>query len=92
MNKFIRPQDIKVEQKFTIKIQKMLEDEEAMMAMDHTGSCEFIIGPDQKFYRKLKAKLDEQTETDGMKAFMEASFDKKGQCKIYLNRTKIRTW
>lgn len=69
-----------------------MPDSDALLAADYTGYCEFVIGRDQKFYKRLMAKVQEVEATDGTKTHMEAAFDKKGRCKLYLYRTKLRTW
>ena len=91
MTSFRRPLDVHLEQKFTIKLQCMLQSD-SLLASDHTGYCEFVIGTDQKFYKRLLKKVHEAEATGGTKTYMEAAFDRDGHCRIYLNRTKVRTW
>lgn len=91
MTGFRRPAGVQAEQKFTIKLQRQLNSD-SLLAADHTGYCEFVIAREQKFYQRLLMKVREVEPTAGTKAYMEAAFDKNGQCKIYLNRTKLRTW
>ena len=91
MTSFRRPLNVHIEQKFTIKLQCILQSD-SLLASDHTGYCEFVIGRDQKFYKRLLKKVLEMQATGGTKTYTEAAFDKEGYCRIYLNRTKVRTW
>jgi len=91
MTCFRRPVDINTDEKFTVKLQRMVGDE-MLLVTDHTGYCEFVVGRDQKYYKRLLGKVQSEDVTGGTKTFMEASFDKKGQCRLYLNRSKLRTW
>ena len=91
---FRRPVDVRAGEKFTVKVVQRTEGDGdgLLLVTDQTGHCEFELGRDQKFHRRLLAKVQAEDATGGTKTFMEAAFDKKGHCKLYLNRTRLRTW
>lgn len=76
---------------FTVKVQRV-SGRDTLLVHDQTRECEFCLGPDQKFYKTLLEKVKAEQWTAGTKAYMLASFDKKGNCILYMNRTKVKTW
>jgi hypothetical protein len=88
---FRRPSDVHVDEIFTVKVQKMT-GRESLLVFDRTKECEFCIGSEQKAYHILKSKVGENRVSAGNSMYLGASFDKKGNCLLYINQIKVKTW
>jgi MYND finger len=79
---------------FTLKVELVedpMEGGNLLRLCDKTKECDFCIGQEQP-YTKLYEMVRAEPLTVGAYAFVAASFDPTGKCKLYLNRRKIKTW
>jgi hypothetical protein len=88
---YCKPSKVAFDEPFTVKIQ-CLDEEDMLLVHDKSRECQFYLGPDQNDYEELLDKVHSQTATAGTKIYLTATFDDAGQCKLYINQKKMKTW
>jgi len=88
---FQKPRSVKFEEIFYIKIQGG-GDTMPLLIYDKSRECQFTCSPGQRGFSEMLAKVRADPSAQGRKTYMAASFDSKGNCKVYPGRTTNKPW
>lgn len=86
-----KPRSAKFEELFYVKIQGG-SDTTALLIYDKSRECQFSCSPGQRGFSEMLAKVRADPSAQGRKTYMAASFDSKGNCKVYPGNTTNRPW
>jgi hypothetical protein len=86
-----KPRHVAIDEPFTVKVQ-LTGDDDTILICDKTKECQFTVSPDLRGFDKILAKVRAEKVTVGSKTYMTASYDEKGNCALYVNQTKMKTW
>lgn len=87
----MKPSNVDVDERFIVKVQgggPIMP----LLIYDKTRECSFSVNMDDPAFEKVRQKVANDPTFDGRKTYMMASFDEKGDCKIYLNYTTVKKW
>jgi len=86
-----RPSGVQPGQVFMIKVQRRTA-KEAMLVYDESRECLFYVRPDQVGFDELYAAVSAQKAADGMKTYIEASFDNSDVMTVYPETSSMQLW
>jgi hypothetical protein len=97
MNSFRQPSHIGIGSAFTVKVEwsRKHGDQTILHVCDKKRECEFYIEPEDQMmtnYQKLVYIIEAEPSTFGTKVYISSVFDQNGNCSLYVNRRKIKTW
>jgi len=97
-----RPDGIKVDEQFLIKVQisaaTMEEANDKMYGKglhkiyDKSKTCHFYVYYDESGYSDIRERVLGENAYMGRKAYFKASFGNDGNCTIFLDKTALKTW
>jgi len=86
-----RPDAVEVDELFWIKVQSNSESGPHLI-YDKTRTCTFQIWPQTHGHRELFEKVSAEKASMGKKTHVKASFDVRGNCKVYPNTATLKNW
>lgn len=86
-----KPDYVAVGELFHIKVQ-CSNSGMPMLIYDKSRQCQFYYGHGQRGYAEMYEKVREEKMFDGKKTDLAASFDKFGNCTVYLGTSKLKKW
>lgn len=85
------PDNVKVGEKFWIKVQNTPTQGAPLCVYDKTRVCQFIYGPGPG-YNELDAKVRAEKGACGRKTHFQASFDSNGDMTVYTKTAELKSW
>lgn len=97
---FKKPSHVAFDEAFTVKVVLANHEHHVTTHLFHiydkSGECDFYVNVNEASgatnYMKLLEKVKEESLTAATAVYLAAAFDAKGECSIYINRRKVRTW
>ena len=86
-----KPQGVGVNEKFWVKIQTSYCFSR-LLVYDKTRECIFHILPRNNGFKELLEKVKSQTAVSGKKCHFQAAFNASGECVVYSNTAKLKSW
>ena len=86
-----KPLGVSVDEKFWVRVIAQC-DKDSMIISDESMSCGFDVSPGNRGYDEIMAKVREEKAFHGLKSYFRASFDKNGDCTMFLESSSVKSW